>query len=103
MKINELLSRDILYLKSDINYTEFYMVDGSKRISSYHLKFYQRSKETKHFLRVNHSVLVNPEYIDDFGKKNNNWVITLINGQKIKASRRKAKIIKELDIKQLRA
>lgn len=103
MKINNLLTREILYLQSDINYTEFHLVDGSKKVSSYHLKFYQESKETKHFLRVNHSVLVNPEYIDNFGKKNHDWIITLTNGKEIKASRRKAKIIKELDIKQLRA
>jgi len=62
--------KDILYFKSDSNYTRIVLIDGSVRIASRTLKVYE-SKLNGGFLRVHHSSLINPSYIKSFSLNSN--------------------------------
>ena len=101
MKFKDINPFQILYLKSDINYTEFHFIDGQIAISSYTLKRHQANTNISHFVRINQSVLVNPSYIEDFRKRGNVWVIILTNGENIKIPRRKVSLFNSINIKQL--
>lgn len=90
-----LYSQDIIYLKADINYTEFYMKDGRKLISTSTLKHHQADERLKDFLRVNKSYLVNKEYIGQYRAMNKDVRIYLTNGYEIKVARRRCVAIKK--------
>lgn len=94
MTVSKIQPNELLYLKSDINYTELHFVNGSTLISSYTLKRYQNNENIKHFLRIHHSFLINPGYIKSFQRKNESWIVILINDTEIKVSRRRAKLLK---------
>lgn len=60
----KILPESIIMLKSDANYTNIFLADGSKFLSSITLgKLANRLKEFP-FLRPNRSVLVNQQYIE---------------------------------------
>lgn len=68
--IDVIALKDILYFKSDSNYTRIVLIDGSVRIASRTLKVYD-SKLNGGFLRVHNSYLVNPAYIKSFNLNSN--------------------------------
>ncbi|RYU97029.1 LytR/AlgR family response regulator transcription factor [Emticicia agri] len=95
LKNHTLFSQDILYLKADINYTEFYMNNGKKFTSSFTLKRYAEDERLKDFLRVNKSYLVNRKYIEDCRCRYKDLRIYLTNGDEIKVSRRRRMAVQE--------
>jgi len=79
---------DILYLKSDGNYTIFYFRNSDKSVmSSKTLKEYSAILEPEGFFRVHQSYLINLSYAKEY-KKNYNEVI-LTDGTKIPVARQK--------------
>ena len=64
----------IMYLKSDSNYTRIRMVDKSELVISKTLKSFDfRLRST--FLRVHHSYLINPSFIKSYFFKSNSLVL----------------------------
>lgn len=62
--------QEIIYFKSDSNYTHVALIDGSTSIVSKTLKTYETSLDGA-FLRVHNSYLINPNYIRHFNLSNN--------------------------------
>lgn len=89
-------SQDILYLKADINYTEFYLSDGKKIISSSTLKHHEADERLKDFLRVSKSYLVNKLYIGQYMAHHKDVRLYLTNGHEIKVARRRCVAIKRV-------
>jgi len=88
---------DILYLKSESNYTKFFTTDESDEIIvSRTLKEYDEILKDKNFIRTHNSYLVNLNWISRIIKKEN--VVELKNGAKVPISARKKEIVvKELN------
>ncbi|NQV01684.1 MAG: response regulator transcription factor [Bacteroidia bacterium] len=85
--------RDILYCESDINYTRFYLVNGSRIIVSVTLKEYDEMLNGYGFFRVHKSFLINLAHIDRFEKAEGGTVI-LGNEHRIPvASRKKEQLL----------
>lgn len=79
---------DILYVKSDINYSIFYFKDQAQSlVSAKTLKEYTAILESEGFFRVHQSYLINLSYAREF-KKNINEVI-LSDGTRIPVARQK--------------
>jgi len=88
-------SQDIVYLKADVNYTEFYLKDGKKLVSSFTLKHHEADERLKDFLRVHKSYLVNRMYIGQYRSYQKDVRIYLTNGYEIKVARRRRVAIKK--------
>jgi len=86
----------IVCLKADINYTIFHLKDGTKIVSSFTLKRFEKRKEFGLFLRVNRGSLVNPSGIQSIDKQENTAFVKLSNGETIRVSRRKVGLVKGL-------
>ncbi len=79
---------EIIYCKSDGNYTEVYLKDGHKEVLSKKLKDVEALIENKDFLRVHHSYLVNMNYLRELIKSDGQYII-LEDGSNIPVSRNK--------------
>lgn len=79
---------DILYCKSDGNYTTIYFKDNKKEILSKKIKDIENVFNNKLFFRVHNSYLVNTKYIAEFIKIHGQYII-LENGVSIPVSRSK--------------
>jgi two-component system LytT family response regulator len=88
---------DILYLKSESNYTKFYVENvNDEIIVSKTLKEYEEILKDHNFVRTHNSYLVNLNWISKIIKKEN--VVELKNGVKVPISaRRKEAVVKELN------
>jgi two-component system LytT family response regulator len=78
---------DIIYCKSDGNYTEIYLVNNQKEMLSKKLKEVE-AQTNNSFFRVHNSYLVNVNYIREFVKSEGNYII-LTDGSNIPVSRAK--------------
>lgn len=87
-KIIFLKPEEILYCKSDGNYTEVYQLNNRKLVVSKNLKEVERKVNHPNFLRVHHSFLVNIEYITEYIKGDGGYVV-MENETKIAVSRSK--------------
>lgn len=68
---------DIMYIKSDINYSEFYFTDNKpKLISSKTLKEYSQILEDEGFFRIHQSFLINLSFAREYKKAYNEVVLT---------------------------
>ncbi len=76
---------DILYLKSDSNYTEIHLADDSKILTSNTLKKYEVKLNALHFIRVHNSYIIQKSQIATFLPNSN--TILLRNCQEIPVSR----------------
>ena len=95
LKDYNLYSQDIVYLKADVNYTEFYLKDGKKIISSFTLKHHEADERLKGFIRVHKSYLVNQMYIGQYMSRQKDVRIYMINGKEIKVARRRRVHVKK--------
>lgn len=95
LKNHNFYFEDIVYLKADINYTEFYLKDGKKLVSSTSLKHHEADERLKDFLRVSKSYLVNKEFIDQYRAHSKDVRIYMTNGCEIKVARRRCVAIKK--------
>lgn len=87
-KIQVVNLNDIIRCKSDNNYTEFFMQDGSKILVSKTLKFYADMLKEFNFLRVHQSHLVNLRFIKEFIKSDGGYLV-LNNKETVPVSVRK--------------
>ncbi len=78
---------NILYLKSDSNYTEIHLENGIKIVTSTTLKKYEAKLHTQHFIRVHNSYIINRSHLSSYLHKES--IIILRNTQKIPVSRSK--------------
>lgn len=83
-----LAPHEILYLESNINYTQIYLVNGQTFLSSTTLKIIENRLLAHHnFMRVNHGCIINQDYL----KPNEKLCFTLPDKRTVAFSRRKAK------------
>ena len=78
---------EILFLRGDINYTEFHLVNGKKYLSSNTLLRHQEKLEG--FLRVSRKHLINPIYISEVKNQHGLHQVLMLNGERIMVSRRR--------------
>lgn len=84
---------EILYCKSDGNYTEVYLLNGSKQVVSRKIKEIDELIHDPNFYRVHHSYLVNLRYITEYMKGDGQYLV-LEGGASIPVSRtRKAGLL----------
>jgi two-component system LytT family response regulator len=86
---------EILFLKGVVNYTEFHLKNGRKEISSFTLLRHQ--ERHSHFLRVNKSHLLNPDYINKVISDSEGKTVVLKNGNRIKVSRRRIYVLNQMN------
>jgi len=67
---------NILYAKSDNNYTTFYIKDDKSILVSGSLRSYEEKVGNHHFFRVHQSYLVHLKYISSFNKKSEDLILT---------------------------
>lgn len=93
----EILSvSDIIYCKSEINYTRFFLIDGSKRLVSKTMKTYQSLLEGNGFYRIHKSYIVNLNEVTNFVQGKPAY-LKMSNGDYLEISRnKKAELIQIL-------
>jgi len=88
---------DIVYCKSDGNYTEVFYKGNKKEVLSKKIKEVETLINNDIFFRVHNSFLVNLNYISEFIKKDGQYLV-LENGTSIPVSRtKKAKLLELLN------
>lgn len=79
---------DILYLKSDRNYTEFHLKDSAKLVSSKSLILYDQILSNQGFFRIHHSFLINLSHLKSYIRSDGGSV-KMINNEILPVSRQK--------------
>lgn len=79
---------DIIYCKSDGNYTEVYMTEGKREVLSKKIKEVEALINSPSFFRAHHSYLVNLGYVSEFIKSDGQYLI-LKDGSTVPVSRSK--------------
>lgn len=79
---------EILYCKSDGNYTEVYFISGKKEVLSKKIKDVETMINNTLFFRVHNSYLVNINHVKEFVRSDGQYLI-LENGSSIPVSRSK--------------
>jgi len=87
---------EILYLRGELNYTEFYLKDGSRMVSSFTLKRHQ--ERFGGFLRVSKSHLLNPDFISSIESKGRTKEVILATGHRVLVSRRRKRVVGGFDL-----
>lgn len=88
---------DIIFLKANNNYTEiFYGNENDKILICKTLGKIEKCLPNELFFRCHKTYIVNIKQIAEFNCLNSGGVITLINKQKIKLSKRKKKMFLEI-------
>jgi two-component system, LytTR family, response regulator len=78
----------ILYLQAEANYTQLFLTDNCKLISSKNLGYFEAALSQKPFLRIHHSTIVNLQKVIRYTKGDDGWV-TLITNTSLKVARSK--------------
>ncbi|GLR15999.1 LytR/AlgR family response regulator transcription factor [Portibacter lacus] len=86
-------SADILFCKSDSNYTHFILKDGSTVLASKSLKYFQEILGDSLFIRCHASYLVNKDQIESIMKNN---ALLEIAGHFIPVSKSRKKGVKAI-------
>jgi two-component system LytT family response regulator len=84
----------VVLLESDINYTIFHLEDGNQKMVAHTMKFFEPFLETRGFLRVHRSFMINPNHVKNMNKRKD--TITMTNGQEAMISRRRKNLFKNL-------
>lgn len=79
---------EVVYCKSDGNYTHVYLRDGSHHFVSKKIKEIEETLHSEQFFRTHHSYLVNLQYIKAYVKTDGHQLV-LISGEQIPVSRQK--------------
>ncbi len=80
-------TNEIIYCKSDDNYTEFYLLGNRKIVASRVLKDTNELLDKHSFFRIHQSFLVNTKYIRKYSKSNN--TVEVSNGDELPVAKRK--------------
>lgn len=73
-KIEFIKTNTIVYCKSDGKYTEFYLKDKRKVVSSKNLGEYEQLLDDKVFFRIHNSYIVNLNFVQNINKAAGNYV-----------------------------
>ncbi|MUP45433.1 response regulator transcription factor [Gramella sp. BOM4] len=85
---------EIIFCKSDGNYTEIFLKNGQKEVLSKKLKYVQELINDPVFFRVHHSYLVNLKYIQEYFKNEGHYLV-LEDGSSIPVARSRKKELLE--------
>lgn len=89
-KSSQVALRDILYLKSDENYTAIHTTNQERLIVARTLRVMQeRIDDEQSFIRINNNHVVNVSFMNSWRKDENKFVIILEDGQELVVSRRR--------------
>jgi DNA-binding LytR/AlgR family response regulator len=81
----------VVLLEGHINYTTFHMENGNKKVAARSIKFFESFLETHGFLRVHHSFMVKPDYIQHYAKDED--TLTMTNGKTATIARRRRVLV----------
>ncbi len=84
----------IVYLKAQLNYTLFHLVDGEQVVTSLSLSTYARLLEPCGFVRLHKSCLLNGQYLSQCSLKSNHQLV-LPDGKRAVIARRRRTMIKK--------
>jgi two-component system, LytTR family, response regulator len=87
--------KEILYLSSEGNYTNIYLENKQKIVSSRNLGDYENLLESVHFYRIHHSTIINLSKIHEYLKGEGGSVI-LTDGTELDVSKRRKKEFMEI-------
>ena len=86
----------ILYLESDINYTNIFTTCNEKVVAAITLMTLYNRLDTTNFVRINRSNVLNIAHIADIRRENNTFVAQMLNGQEFVISRRRVRATKNV-------
>lgn len=86
----------ILYLESEVNYTNIYTTSRLKIIAAHTLGVLQSRLNKNSFIRVNRSHIINLSQISTYRHENNKLIIQLKGGKEFTASRRRLKTFQNI-------
>jgi two-component system LytT family response regulator len=89
-KIVFVKSSEILYCQANGTYTNIYLTDGKKIVSSKSLGEFETQLDRYKFFRIHHSTLINLNHIKEF-KRFGGGYVTMENNAKLEVSHRKRK------------
>jgi DNA-binding LytR/AlgR family response regulator len=89
----KILINDVVLLKGNINYTIFQLQCGKETLVPHSIKFFEPYLETRGFLRIHRSYMVNPNHVKDYNEEHE--ILTMTNGQKANISRRRKHTMKD--------
>lgn len=81
---------EIIYCEAQGGYTNVFLQDGSKILSSKALGDFESQLTPSHFFRIHHSYLINLKRIREFQRNDGGYVI-MENGKQLEVSQRKRK------------
>lgn len=81
---------EILYCEAQGGYTNIYLQDGNKILSSKSLGDFENQLGSQHFFRIHHSSLINMNRIKEFQRYDGGYVV-MENGKNLEVSQRKRK------------
>lgn len=82
---------EILYLESESNYTHIYTTSSVRILAALTLGVIQSRLDTKSFIRVNRSYIINISHLSAYRHENKKLIIRLSGGKEFTASRRRCK------------
>ena len=85
-------TNQILFCQSENNYTNIYLVNGSKLLISKTLKEVEKTLEKYLFMRVHQSYLINPNYMKKYHRKDGGYVM-MDNDHRIPVSHHKKELL----------
>lgn len=93
-KIHICSIEDIVRCESNVNYTTFYFKDGTKKMITKTLKYFDQILTGSGFFRVHQSHLINSRYIKEYVKLDGGYIV-MKDGTNIPISnRKKAEVVK---------
>ena len=90
--LKKVLLKNVVLLKGNINYTTFYLESGKEKVVARTLKFFGDYLETRGFLRVHRSLIINPNFVKKYDEKQE--FITMANGYRATIARRRKAVLK---------
>jgi len=85
-------TNQILFCQSENNYTNIYLVNGSKLLISKTLKEVEKTLEKYLFIRIHQSYLINPNYMKKYHRKDGGYVM-MDNDYRIPVSHHKKELL----------
>lgn len=90
-------TENIIYIKADSSYSEFYLKDGTKIIASKGLSNFEALLENHHFYRVHKSYLINLKHIIKYQKGRCGSLVMIDNSVVPIAENKKHDVLKTLE------
>lgn len=91
MKRVEYNTSEIMFLSGEVNYSEIYLINGRKMLSSTTLLRHEEKFDS--FIRVSKKYLVNPDYVSGYELQGKFMEIKMQNGDHMKVARRRVKTV----------